>query len=229
MSGARDWRYETKYVLKADEPLLFYEWLINYPDLRPDHPSRRVNSIYFDTPELDCAQANLDGISRREKFRLRWYGSEGPGQKILFEIKSRRDRMGTKISHPIAWPGGDPAKIDGATLASVSTEIDHLAFMSHSFGSLQPTLAVSYERAYYVTTMGVRMTVDTHLAFQDCNIDIPNELLASQANESTIVEFKFARNAKEQASHLMAGLPFSANRSSKYLLGLSLLGNALYI
>ena len=229
MTQTIEWRYETKYVLKADEPLLFSEWLADYPDIRPHHPSRRVNSIYFDTPDFECASANLSGVSGREKYRIRWYGSEGPGTDILFQTKSRRDRLGAKISHPIAWPGGNPTDLNRDTLEKITVEIDQIAVLPRTFGSLQPTLAVSYERAYFVTTSGVRITVDSYLGFDECDFDTPSEFLAHRETESTIVEFKFPTNAKQEASYLMAGLPFSASRSSKYLLGLSLIGRAIYL
>jgi hypothetical protein len=37
------------------------------------YPLRQVNSLYFDTLDGDCLNANLIGISERRKLRLRWY------------------------------------------------------------------------------------------------------------------------------------------------------------
>ena len=51
--------------------------------LSPGRPRRadgsyRVTSLYFDTPYDTALREKLDGVDRREKFRLRYYG-ELPG------------------------------------------------------------------------------------------------------------------------------------------------------
>ena len=38
--------------------------------------SYRVTSLYFDTPYDDALREKLDGVNRREKFRLRYYGCD---------------------------------------------------------------------------------------------------------------------------------------------------------
>src|SRR5699024_5156683 len=36
----------------------------------------RVTSLYFDTPYDSALREKLDGVNRREKFRLRYYGTD---------------------------------------------------------------------------------------------------------------------------------------------------------
>ena len=36
----------------------------------------RVNSLYFDTPDDKALNQKIAGVSRREKFRLRYYGND---------------------------------------------------------------------------------------------------------------------------------------------------------
>ena len=38
------------------------------------HQGRYVNNIYFDSANLDHYFDNVDGVSRRGKIRVRWYG-----------------------------------------------------------------------------------------------------------------------------------------------------------
>ncbi len=52
-----------------------------------------VNSVYFDDAALSTCQANLDGLGRRNKVRIRWYDTPQPGHSFFFEIKWRDNRV----------------------------------------------------------------------------------------------------------------------------------------
>ena len=47
-------------------------------------PFRYINSLYYDTPELFSVTENLDGISSRNKYRIRWYYND---EKIKFGLR----------------------------------------------------------------------------------------------------------------------------------------------
>ena len=48
--------------------------------LKPDAHARNgryfIRSLYFDTPEDKALREKLDGVSRREKFRIRYYNGD---------------------------------------------------------------------------------------------------------------------------------------------------------
>lgn len=72
------------------------------------------------------------------------------------------------------------------------------------------------------------MTIDKRLSFAfppESNIQ---EIEKSNA-ELIVLEFKFPDDEKKSASEILLDLPFTAFRNSKYLLGLSHLGKAIYI
>ena len=54
------------------------------------HPSRKVNSIYFDTNNYSSIRQNLDGISEKKKIRVRWYGDKKTITDPILEIKSKK-------------------------------------------------------------------------------------------------------------------------------------------
>lgn len=54
----------------------------------------KIRSLYFDTPADTALREKLDGVDRREKFRIRYYN--GDTDLIHLEKKSRRNNLGNK-------------------------------------------------------------------------------------------------------------------------------------
>ena len=46
--------------------------------------NRRVNSIYYDTIDLNCLWDNINGYSNRNKYRVRWY-DKIQNSEVFFE------------------------------------------------------------------------------------------------------------------------------------------------
>lgn len=55
----------------------------------------RVTSLYFDTPYDEALLEKLNGASRREKFRLRYYGTDT--SRVRLERKSKVAGLGLKL------------------------------------------------------------------------------------------------------------------------------------
>ncbi len=53
---------------------------VNCRRLVHNDPISTVRSIYFGDVRLSACQANLAGVGRRQKLRLRWYDSLEPGE-----------------------------------------------------------------------------------------------------------------------------------------------------
>ena len=41
---------------------------------KEQYQNRKVNSIYFDDLNYSSIKQNLDGVSDKKKYRIRWYG-----------------------------------------------------------------------------------------------------------------------------------------------------------
>ena len=94
---------------------------------------------------------------------------------------------------------------------------------------LVPALRVSYEREYYETHNGIRITIDQDIIFSDTQ---PHSLI--NENSSTlypfkIMEIKFKPEMKDEVAKLMRPLHITHKRHSKYLIGLAMLGYVVYI
>ena len=55
-----------------------------------------ITSIYFDDFEDNCLLEKLDGVRRREKYRVRYY--ERDTEKLKFEIKKKAMIMSRKLA-----------------------------------------------------------------------------------------------------------------------------------
>ena len=72
-----DWRYEVKLVCPLEKLAAARTWIRLHPEaLLEAYPPRLVHSLYLDTQALNSFDANMGGISNRQKLRLRWYGSQ---------------------------------------------------------------------------------------------------------------------------------------------------------
>ena len=83
-------RIEIKDVLNPSV-LCPFEKSLRLSDLgfRQTYPPRKINSLYFDSLNLNSLEESIEGSSERTKLRLRWYGNERSPTPSTFEIKRK--------------------------------------------------------------------------------------------------------------------------------------------
>ena len=80
-------RYERKYKIESISADVVRQIVTNHPaSFRKIYPDRKVNNIYFDNSELSAYFENVNGVSERRKFRVRWYGED------IFKIEKTKAR-----------------------------------------------------------------------------------------------------------------------------------------
>ncbi len=222
------WRYETKFNLIVEDEMRFIHWMAGTPDFSRAHVTRHVNSVYLDSTDYACAVANLDGTGWRSKFRIRWYGRCRDPDRAVFEAKFKRGRLGTKQICPLTLNGVNPLLLPQSNLENILRDVTVSEQVLAPVENLKPVLYVGYEREYYQGAAGIRITLDRGLNFQDITDDHGTGNSEIHRDNRLILEFKFAPEQKDQVAELMSDLPFSATRNSKYILGLSRVGKAVY-
>jgi len=116
-----------------------------------EYPSEQINSLYFDTADLDQHNKSLSGDFRKDKVRIRWYGMENnlSGPVIAFlELKSRQGFSSTKQRLQLQIPADAVSKnslVEG--VVSRTLLMDTLA----GFGyfppePIHPIIKISYWR-----------------------------------------------------------------------------------
>ena len=61
-----------------------------------EYQKRVVNSVYYDDPSYSGILDNVEGESRRKKYRLRWYGDSKKEKQFYFEIKYKNGFISSK-------------------------------------------------------------------------------------------------------------------------------------
>jgi len=66
-------RYERKYIIQNVElPSFIFE--IQNNGFLEVFNERKINNLYYDSINFNSILDNIDGLSNRKKFRVRWYG-----------------------------------------------------------------------------------------------------------------------------------------------------------
>ena len=91
-----DYRHEWKIALDPGDLFVLRQRLraVMQPDAHAVDGRYGIRSLYFDTPEDRALREKLDGVSRREKFRIRYYN--GDTGFIQLEKKCKRGGLGWK-------------------------------------------------------------------------------------------------------------------------------------
>jgi hypothetical protein len=94
---------------------------------------------------------------------------------------------------------------------------------------LVPTLQVNYEREYYETHDDIRITIDQNIQFSDTQLHTTLDENSSFPYPFKVMEIKFKPSMKKTVAELIRPLHITPKRHSKYLIGLAMLGYAVYI
>ena len=222
-------RYEVKFALNLAEYNDFERWLAAKPFVRRDYPSRTVNSIYFDAPNLASAVDNIIGVPRRSKIRSRYYGnSVDRHDPSTLEAKNRIGRLGYKVRAGLNILVDELVSMPPEVITQTFYQTPVAAFLSRG-GIIMPVLYVGYERAYFCGSQDIRVTIDKNLQFIDLLKRPSLEGRRQKWDDKIIVEFKFPPSAKDHAAQIMMDLPSYPTRSSKYIAGLSYFGHVNHI
>ena len=198
-------RYERKAVVSGNDIGLIHASVLKHPLVfQKQFPDRTVNSIYLDTADFESLQMNLQGVSTREKWRMRWYGKEERQVSLTLERKWKQNMLGGKELTSL----GKFAQSDWLSAFEKSK-----SKVSHVF----PIVKVSYDRQYYISVdRQLRLTIDTAIHYQKIQ---DQELVYPTINDPKIVvEFKYNQQYdSESAIEAISKFPFRITKNSKYV------------
>ena len=156
------YRHEWKHALNMSDLLVLRTRLRAVMESDPHAVEGKylIRSLYFDNLDDKALREKLDGVNRREKFRIRLYN--GDASVIHLEKKSRLNGLGTKFSADLT--AEEAQKImDGDLdwmLGSDQALIRELYCKMRSQG-LRPKTIVDYTREPFIYRPGnVRVTLD---------------------------------------------------------------------
>ena len=160
-----DARHEWKIEISPADLLILRQRLraVAKPDPHARDGRYFIRSLYFDTPADKALREKIDGVNRREKFRIRYYN--GDLSVIHLEKKSKWNGLGSKHSADLT-PQEAQRIVDG----DLDWMVEHPQPLVRELYSkiraqgLRPKTIVDYTREPFVFGPGnVRVTFDYDL------------------------------------------------------------------
>jgi len=162
-------RFERKYYLSPMEagPALGLLRQVCLP--AREYPYEQVNSLYFDTVDLEQHERSSSGDFTKDKVRIRWYGDDGDikgTQNIFLELKMRRGFAGTKRRVLFQVPAESLVHVSlSRGILPLSLLMERLAgFGYFPSGLMLPVVRISYWRYRFEDILtGQRVALDCRI------------------------------------------------------------------
>lgn len=162
-------RFERKFYIVPSKTGLAYGLLNQVCARDGEYPSEQINSLYFDTFNLDQYARSDAGDFRKDKIRIRWYGTEenldGP-QTIFIELKSREGFAGMKQRRKLSVPAENlEMKNLYRGIVPYYVLIETLTAFGYVMpGIMKSIVKISYWRYRFTDVMtGQRVSLDCHI------------------------------------------------------------------
>ncbi|MDO4482444.1 MAG: polyphosphate polymerase domain-containing protein [Bacillota bacterium] len=186
MKFRHEWKHEINY-----SDFLILQMRLSAVMQRDKHAKNgkyQIRSVYFDTPSDKALREKIDGVNKREKFRIRFYN--GDTSLIHLEKKSKINGLCSKQSCKITedearrisigdtdWMRGCDRALIRELYSKMKTEL------------LKPRTIVDYTRIPFVYGPGnVRATIDCNIRTGDFRTDFLNpETITVPAGDSPII------------------------------------------
>ena len=146
-----------------------------------------IRSLYFDTPADKALLEKLNGVSRREKFRIRYY--TGDTGVIHLEKKSKLGGLGNKQSAELSVPEVSALLQDDLSwMLDSGRPLVRELYSKMCTQQLRPKTIVDYTREPYVYPAGnVRITLDRDIRTGLRCTDFLNPGLTIPAGDAPVI------------------------------------------
>ena len=185
-----DYRHEWKHEINFSDLIAIRHRLraIAQPDEHARNGMYHIRSLYFDNLSDKVLREKIDGLDRREKFRLRYYN--GDTGMIRVEKKSKRNGLGLKESCAIT---ADEVRslLNGHTewMADCGRAPAQELYSKMQSQGLRPKVIVDYMREPFVYPAGnVRVTLDYDIRTSlSCRDFLNPDCITIPAGDSSII------------------------------------------
>lgn len=189
------YRNELKYYINIGDYLPLRSRLrhVMHPDSYASQDGNyKIRSLYFDNYEDKAVTEKLSGLSRREKFRIRYYNDDT--SFIRLEKKSKMNKGCHKISAQMTSEQCEEI-INGCYDNLRSSELPlFLEFYTKiRYQNLRPRIIVDYIREAYTYRPGnVRITIDSNIRSSNNVTGLLNPTIPTiPSAKAMILEIKF--------------------------------------
>lgn len=157
-----DFRHEWKHEISWSDLITIRQRMraVATPDIHAIDGKYFIRSLYFDDPLDTALREKLDGVNRREKFRIRYYNFNT--ELIRLEKKSKQNGLGRKEQVDLTAEEAQ-AIVDGRLdwMADSGKVLVRELYMKMRNQGLRPKTIVDYTReAFFYPPGNARVTLD---------------------------------------------------------------------
>ena len=221
-SCSEEFRYERKAVAYGMSTHEIESIVKSHPAIFIErHFPRYINNIYLDTYSMSNYFDNVNGLSRRLKVRIRWYGDLfGFIKSPILEFKIKRGLLGRKICFPLSSFFLD-SKYSLEKQQEIFMESDIPDVFAEYLKSLRFTLLNRYYRKYFESSdHRFRITIDSGLEYYRLESSNNSFNEKKVGYQSCILELKYPIENEDFSESFFNYFPFRLTKSSKYAVGI---------
>lgn len=166
MEQDKHFRHELKYAIAYPDYVAMRSRLRQIMRADPHtfaNGTYRIRSIYFDNSDDKALREKINGVAKREKFRIRWYNDDL--SFITLEKKVKINNLCQKFDATITEEEFRRI-LSGDTdfMKEHPSELVRELYAKMKYQQLRPRVLVSYIREPYIYPAGhVRVTFDSHI------------------------------------------------------------------
>lgn len=158
-------RHEWKHEITVSDSLVLSSRLsaVAQRDIHGQNGRYEIRSLYFDDPQDTALREKINGVNRREKFRIRYYN--GDASYICLEKKSKWNGLCGKRSVLLsAQEVQSILETDLSWMPDSGRPLIQELYCKMKVCGLKPRTIVDYTRDAYVFPAGnVRVTLDSNI------------------------------------------------------------------
>ena len=170
-------RYELKYLLTPEQKEKVLAAMQPYMKL-DKYGRTTIRNLYYDTDTYLLIRRSIEKPVYKEKLRIRSYSKANADSTVFVELKKKykhvvyKRRMHLTENEAMKWLSGEK-HTDKHT--QISNEIDYFMEL---YGTLHPTVFLSYEREAYYSNDGsdFRVTFDDNILCRQEDLSLESEV-----------------------------------------------------
>ncbi len=173
-------RYELKYLLSAEQKEKVLAAMEPYMKL-DKYGRTTIRNLYYDTDTYLLIRRSIEKPTYKEKLRIRSYSKAEADSTVFVELKKKykhvvyKRRISLPETEAMKWLSGEKHT---DSHSQISDEIDY--FLEY-YGTLHPTVFLSYEReAYYSQDSDFRVTFDDTILCRREDLSLEAEAYGTQ-------------------------------------------------
>lgn len=170
-------RYEIKYILTEAQQKIILNAMEPHMAL-DDYGRTTIRNLYFDTDNYRLIRHSIEKPAYKEKLRIRSYRKASPDTPVFVELKKKYKGVVYKRRVPLQEKDAVNWICAGNSCTKKTQITDEIDYFLEYYGSLHPTVFLSYEREAFYSKDGsdFRVTFDDHILCRQSNLSLESDV-----------------------------------------------------